>query len=148
MSAPQIPSGMRATVAWTAAGLGTMGLFTAFAAHADVGAITTAWSGMFIRLAHQADLELDKDDALKIAAGVLVGIGGLAAGVKLANTWLAYTGVGTLPAMVCNAGTNGAVTYVIGCSAARVFISSDRGTSVQEMVKAIVRIVFQHGHHA
>ncbi|TAL32255.1 MAG: DUF697 domain-containing protein [Phenylobacterium sp.] len=137
---------MHTTIVVAAGGLGVVGLFGAFTAHADVAVITAAWAGMFVKLGSQAGHSMNKDTCLKVATGVIVGIGGLAAGVKVANTWLAYTGVGTIPAMICNAGTNAGMTYIIGRSAARVFLASDAGTSVEEMIRAIIRLFSPPGH--
>lgn len=141
-----IPAVMRRTVMWTAGGLGVEGLFSAFAAHADLAIITAAWTGMLVTLADQADLNLGKDQALKIATGVVVGIGGMAAGVKAANAFFAYTGVGTLPAMLCNAGTNGTVTYMVGMAAARVFMSEGKDACIEEIIRAIVRMIRPNPH--
>lgn len=148
-SSVKVPTNMRRTIFWTSAGLGAEGLVGVFTAHADVGVITAAWVAMFVTLAHQAGREMDKDQALKIVAGIVVAIGGLAAGVKIANTWLVYTGVGTLPAMLCNLGTNAVMTYIIGMSAARVFLASDRSVTANEMIRAIIRMVrpSHHGYH-
>jgi len=138
---------MKSIVRWAALGLGAEGFFGVFAAHADLGAITAAWITMFIALAAEAGTELDKATAMKIATGIVVGIGGMAAGIKMAEAWLAYTGVGTIPAMLCNAGTNAIMTYMIGNAAARVFVAQDGSACAEEVVKAIMRIVRPTPHH-
>lgn len=135
-----IPSEMHDTIVWACIGLGVVGLFGAFAAHADVAVIVTAWTAMFVKLASQANRSMCKDTALKVASGIIVAMGGIAVGMKVANGWLAFTGVGTIPAMICNAGTNAAMTYVIGRSAARVFLSADAGASVEELIKGILAL--------
>ena len=114
-----IPANMNFTIVFTSLSLGGMGFFTAFAAHADVPMITAAWSTMLLTLAVQAGHKLSKDKALKIAAGILIGVGGLVGGVKLANTYFAYSGVGTIPAMIMNAGANATVTYLVGKAAGK-----------------------------
>lgn len=86
-----IPAKMNATILWTAGSLGGMGLFTAFAAHADIAVITAAWATMFVTLAVQAGHQLEKNKAVKIITGVLLGMGGLAGGMKLATAYFAYT---------------------------------------------------------
>ncbi|MDO8381017.1 DUF697 domain-containing protein [Phenylobacterium sp.] len=141
-----IPSEMHNTVILAALGLGFVGLFGAFQAHADVAVIVAAWATMFVTLARQAGNAMSRDAALKVAAGVIVGIGGMAMGIKVANNWLAYTGVGTIPAMICNAGTNGFVTYIIGRSAARVFLTSDASATVEQMIRGIIRLFLPSGH--
>lgn len=144
--APKIPASMQATIVWTAAGLGGTGFLSVFTGVADIGIITAAWATMFVTLAGKAGRKMDKDKALKIIAGLFMGVGGFAAGVKIVETGLAYTGIGTIPAMVLNAGTNAAMTYVVGRAAAQVFLSRDRATSVKQIAKSIARIAFGHRH--
>lgn len=137
----EIPADMKRTIILYTGGLGVEGFFGVFTPHWDVPIIIGAWTAMFGRLYNQAGTRLDKHTRRKIAAGVFLGIGGIAGGVKVANTTLAYTGVGTGPAMVANAGTNAIVTYLVGYAAARVFLSTDPGTPAREIVKAILALI-------
>jgi hypothetical protein len=106
---------MRWTVIATAAGLGAEGLGSAFLGPgADLMIIATAWAGMIGALAGIADVKLDKITALKIATTILVSFGSFVGGSKLAVQAFAYTGVGTLPALVANGGINAVVTYLTG----------------------------------
>lgn len=139
-----IPDEMHRTIVWASLGLGFTGLFGVFTAHGDLAVIVPAWGAMIWKLSDQACIEFDRDAALKLAGGLAAAIGGLVTGVKVAEAFLAYTGVGTIPAMVCNAGTNAAVTYIVGRSIARVFLASDSGTSVEEMVAAVIRLIHPH----
>jgi hypothetical protein len=141
-----VPSNMRNTVRATALGLGALGIPGAFGAHADLVPITAAWATMLVTLASQAGREMDKDFAFKVAGGVIVAVGGFAAGVKTANTWLAWTGVGTLAAVLCNVGTNAALTYTTGMAAARVFLIEDKSASASDLILAIIRMIRGGGY--
>jgi uncharacterized protein (DUF697 family) len=136
-----VPWKMHLTIIWTAAGLGGVGLFSAFAAHADIAVISAAWTGMLVTLAVQAGHSLSKDGALKIVAGILFAVGGLAGGIKLANTYFAYTGVGTVPAMIVNAGANATLTYIVGKAAAKTFMELETLESAERVVVAIIAIL-------
>ena len=136
-----IPSQMQRTIVGTSVALGCTGLFGTFEPHADTGVIAAAWAAMFGALAAQAGHDITKDMALKIAGGVIVGIGGFMGGVKLANTYFAYTGIATPLAMLVNASANGAVTYIVGRAAARTFLSDDVVHTVEQVVGGIVGIV-------
>lgn len=137
-----IPANMHRTVLWTSCSLGGLGLFSAFAPHADLGVITTAWTAMFVTLAVQTGHKLSKDTALKIVGGILLGVGGIAGGAKLANTYFAYTGIGTIPAMLANAGANATITYLVGKAAAKTFIEMETLESVERIVASILRGLF------
>ncbi|MEJ0027704.1 MAG: hypothetical protein WDN01_16895 [Rhizomicrobium sp.] len=146
----KIPTAMQRTIYWSALALGIEGLFGVFTVHADVPIIVAAWTGMFVKLASQAGRKMDKTTATKVAAGIVVGVGGIASGMRLAETWLAYTGVGTLPAMICNAGTNAVFTYMVGCAIARVFLARDRNAPVATIVREVKKFLLMslgHGVH-
>lgn len=136
-----IPANMNGTILWTAGSLGGVGLFSAFAAHADVAVITGAWATMLVTLAVQAGHSLDKDKALKIVAGVLLGVGGLVGGTKLATTYFAYTGVGTIPAMLANASANATLTYLVGKAAATAFLETETLGTASSIVGSILAII-------
>lgn len=140
-----IPFWMHFTIIGTSIVLGVEGPVGAFAPHVDIGVIIAAWSFMFVALAALAGGQMERDKGLKIAAGLIAAMGGLAMGVKIANAWAAYTGFGTIPAMVCNAGTNALVTYMIGRATAQVFLSEGAGASVDQIINAIMRIIFPWG---
>ncbi len=118
-----------------------MGLFSAFAAHADVPVITAAWATMIVTLAVQAGHSLSKDKALKIVAGILIGVGGIAAGAKIATTYCAYTGVGTIPAMLMNASANATFTYLVGKAAATTFLENKTLGTVASIVSSILGLI-------
>ena len=136
---------MKRTIAATSLGLAGVGVGSAFAAHADLVFITAAWTAMFIKLADQAGKSLEKNQAMKLVAGVLVGVGCFAAGFKLANTALAYTAFGTLPAMVLNASINALMTWLVGRAWAHVLIEGDAEQSVDSLVRAMVAAVLGTG---
>ena len=136
---------MNATILWTSLSLGGLGLFTTFVAHADIGFVSVAWATMFVTLAIQAGHSLSKDTALKIAAGVMIGVGGLAGGIKVANTYFAYTGFGTIPAMLANAGTNATFTYIVGRAAAKTFLSMNALDSVEKIITTILQFLSSVG---
>jgi uncharacterized protein (DUF697 family) len=137
----QLPLDMNATILANSLGLGTVGLFGAFAAHSDLLAITPAWTHMFLRLAKQAGKSMDKETALKVVTGVLMGASALVGGIKLANTYFAYSGVGTVPAIVLNGGVNGLLTWLAGRAWAQIALEEDLGQSVESLVRAVLSIV-------
>ena len=134
----QIPLDMKATILKTTIGLGAVGLFGAFAAHGDIVAVGAAWGHMFAKLAKQAGRRLDSDRALKIASGVLVGASSFLGGMKIANTYLAYTGVGTIPAAAINSGTNGLLTWLVGRGWAQIVLEDDLEQSVDNLVRSLL----------
>lgn len=130
---------MRARILKTSLSLGAVGLPGAFAAHWDMVAIVPAWSTLLYKLAKDAGKQLDKATITKIAGAVAVGVGSALAGVKLANSYFAYSGVGTIPAIGLNMAANGSVTYLMGMSAAKLFLAEDLDESVERIAKAILR---------
>ena len=134
----ELPVRMKATILWSALAAGAVGIPGAFGAHADVPVLLGIWTTLLIRLASQAGESMSKATAAKVAAGVLVGIGGFQAGVKLATTYFAYTGVGTIPAIIVNAGANASLTYIFGRAAGKVFLSNSLQDSAAEVIRAIV----------
>jgi hypothetical protein len=92
-----IPLNMQATILRRSLVAGGIGIPGAFGAHLDVAPLAALWTEMLLRLAGQADQEMEKAKAAKIVAGVLAGIGTFKMGFKAANTYFAYTGVGTIP---------------------------------------------------
>jgi hypothetical protein len=136
-----IPGNMQRSILWTAASLGGVGLFGAFAAHADLIAIAPGWGGLLVKLAQQSGKALDKERALKIATAVILGVGGFAGGIKLATTTLSYTGIGTVPAMLANAGTNAVLTYLFGRAAAHTFLEGDLQESAETLARAILVLI-------
>lgn len=100
---------------------------------------------MFIKLADQAGQSTEKNKAMKLVAGVLVGVGSFAAGNKLANTALAYSAVGTLPAVALNAGINALMTWPMGRAWAHVLLEGDAEQSVDNLVRALVAAVLGTG---
>jgi len=137
----EIPLRMKTTIAWSAASAGAIGIPGAFAAHFDIPVLVGIWSNLLVRLAIQAGRDIEKGVAAKIVAGVLLAIGGFAGGVKLMTTALAYTGVGTVPAIIANSGANATLTYFFGRSVAKVFLSQDHRDSAGAIIAAIVAIM-------
>ncbi len=133
-----IPLRMKWTIGVTATSLGAVGAFSFIAAHADIPVIAGAWGGMFVTLAMQAGRSLEKDTALKVAGGILVVLGGLATGAKVANTYFALTGVGTLPAMLANIGCNAGMTILVGRASAKVFLEAESLESWEKVVNLIL----------
>lgn len=133
-----IPSNMKRSILWTSLGLGGVGLFGAFTAHADLVVIAPAWSALLVTLARQAGGQLDDDKALKVATAVALGVTSFLGGVKLANTYLAYTGVGTIPAALANGTANGVVTYLMGKAAAQTFLQRSVGDTAEDLARYIL----------
>lgn len=133
-----IPLNMQATILRRSLVAGGIGIPGAFGAHLDVAPLAALWTEMLLRLAGQAGQEMEKAKAAKIVAGVLAGIGTFKMGFKAANTYFAYTGIGTVPAIVANASVNGVATYLFGRSCATLFLSSRVGDSVASIVFSIL----------
>jgi uncharacterized protein (DUF697 family) len=137
----ELPFPMKTAIGWSAGLAGAVGVPGAFVAHADVPILVGIWITLLVRLAVLAGKDLDKGKAAKIVAGVLLATGGFAGGVKLMTTAIAYTGVGTVPAVIANAGANATLTYFFGRSTAKVFLSNDHLDSVSAIIAAIVAIM-------
>lgn len=136
---------MKRAILWHSLAAGGVGIPGAFAAHGDLVAITAIGVTLFIQLAVKAGKQMDKATATKIVAGVLAGIGGFAGGVKLANTYFAYTGVGTVPAIVVNAGANAGLTYLFGKAVASTFLAENTEITVEALVRNIILIITGKG---
>lgn len=134
----KLPWRMHQTIIWSSLSTAVAGVPGAFMAHGDVMIIAAIWTTMLIALAKQSGATMEKAKAAKIIAGVLAGIGGFAGGVKLANTYFAYTGVGTVPAMIINAGANAILTYLFGKAVARVFLSDGSERPAEVIIGAIL----------
>ena len=98
-----IPPGMQRIIRKHSLALGGVGVVGAFGAHADIPAITGSWAVMLTELATEANIKLDMEGALKITAALATAVGGVWTGFKLANSYFAYTGVGTPLAVLANA---------------------------------------------
>jgi len=118
-----IPLKMRTKIIWSAVTAGAIGVPGAFGAHADVPLLAGIWATLLVLLAKDAGAELDKAKATKIVAAIFLGISFFGTGFKLANTYFAYTVIGTLPAIIANVGANGSITYLFGKAAARAFLA-------------------------
>jgi uncharacterized protein (DUF697 family) len=132
---------MKTAIVWSATAAGVVGVPGAFGAHADVLALVAIWTALMVRLGILAGKEIEKGVAAKVVAGVLVGIGGFAGGVKLMTTAIAYTGIGTIPAIIVNSSANATLTYYFGRSVARVFLSKDLHDSAGAIITAIVAMM-------
>jgi len=75
---------------------------------------------------------------LKVATGVLAGATSFPGGVKLADSDFALTGVGTVPAIVVNAGLNGVITWPAGRAWAHVVLEEDLEQSVENLVRTLL----------
>lgn len=133
--------GMKTTIFTTSLALGGAGVLGAFAAHSDLIVIAPAWVRMFTRLSQQAGKSLDKARALKITTGVLAGAASLVGGIKLANSYFAWSGVGTLPAVVVNAGMNAVLTWLTGRAWAHIVLEEDDEQGVENLVRALLASV-------
>lgn len=118
-----IPFGMRTRIICSSVTVGAVGIPGALGAHLDVVAIAGIWGNLLLMLGKQAGAEFDKAKATKIVAVILAGVGLFGTGFKLANTYFAYTGIGTIPAVVLNAGANASITYLFGKAVARTFLA-------------------------
>lgn len=137
-----VPMTMRMTVVWTSVGLGVEGLFSSFGGPGvDLLIIAGAWVVMVVRLASQAGHVMSKARARKLCTAIAVSMGGFLGGTKAAITAFAYTGIGTIPAMVANGGLNGVITYVVGIAIAETFLQSDEISSIDALARSIVSIV-------
>lgn len=101
---------------WAAA----VGVPGAFAAHADIPILAGIWAKMIYEIAEDNNIELNEANAIKIAAAIGGAVGIAAVGVKAANTYFAYTGIGSLLAIPLNATANGVGTYLIGDTSAKL----------------------------
>ena len=93
---------------------------------------------MFASISEDAGVHVDRDKLLKIATGVLLGVGGLLGGMKMANTYFAYTGIGTIPAVVANAGMNAVATWLAGRAWGHIVLEEDLEQSVENLVRAMM----------
>jgi len=143
----ELPLRMKTTILWSAAAAGAVGIPGAFLAHADVAVLVGIWTTLLGRLAYLSGEQLEKAKAAKIAAGAIGAIASMTAGVKLGTTYFAYTGVGTVPAIVVNAGANATLTYLFGKSAASIFMSEGTHESVAAIVKSIVALIIGRRPH-
>ena len=91
---------MRDCVLYNSFAAAAVGVPGAFVAHGDVAILTGIWTNMLYNLARHAGCEMDKETALLVAGALIASTGTMLAGMKLANTYFGYTGVGTIPAMV------------------------------------------------
>lgn len=137
----EIPLNMQATIIRRSLAAGGIGIPGAFGAHLDVAPIAVVWTEMLVRLAGQARREMDKAKAAKIVAGVLAGIGIFKVGFKAANTYFAYTGIGTVPAVLANVGVNGVATYLFGRACAQLFLSSRPLDSAESIAMSILGLI-------
>jgi uncharacterized protein (DUF697 family) len=140
MSDPDVGCAGRAATknALIAGGVGIVG---AFGAHADIPFLIGIWVKMTLEIADCMGRKLDKDRAKKLVTGVITGIGGFVGGVKLANTYFAYTGIGTIPAILANVGTNGSLTYIYGKALTRVFASESKEFTIDTLIATIVALI-------
>jgi uncharacterized protein (DUF697 family) len=141
----ELPLKMKATIVRCSMGAAGVGIPGAFAAHGDLVAIGAIWTTMLIRLATHAGENLENSKATKIVAGVFAGIGLFKVGFKLANTYFAFTGVGTLPAMIANASVNGGVTYLFGRASGKLFLSEGFRDSTESIVQNLLSLMIGMG---
>ena len=120
-----IPLGIKTSIIRHSIGGAAIGVPGAFAAHGDVAFLSLLWSKMIYTIADKSGAEMDKKTIFKIAATVGAAAGTASAGVKIANTYFAATGVGTPFAMAANASANGVATYLIGNTAANFILKNN-----------------------
>jgi hypothetical protein len=107
----------------------------------DLGPIVGIWSGLFVALAADESIALDKFTAIKIVTSILASIGLIGFGTKTALTVFAWTGVGTVVAVLLNSSINAAMTFVFGQAVLTVLRSTDKKTSDQELGKAVLSVI-------
>lgn len=127
---------------FAAAAVGVPG---AFAAHGDIPVLTGIWANMIYRLAKHSECPMDMATAARIAGSIAVSMAAMSAGVKAANSYFAYTGVGTLPAIVANAGANGVGTWLVGRACADVMVEKDLERMAEKVIKIVVGVMTGKG---
>ena len=138
-----VPWNVHAKIIWASAGLAFVGVPGAFAAHADIPIITSAWAGLSVYLIDAAGINMDKASILKLVAGVLTAITSFIIGYKTATTAAAYTGIGTVPAIVVNAGLNGIVTYSYGRALFTILIEDKNEKNIRIIIEKTVRLMIE-----
>lgn len=145
----EAPSPQPIILTWTKAA-GLVGIPGAGAAHIDTVAMAGIIAAMTEELAKLYGITLSKQDCLKLAlavakSGVRFGIG-----YKIASYVFFYTGVGTVPAMVCNATVNAALTYSTGHAIATTFAKKDsdkkggdgdNNKDVAELIDNVMKVI-------
>src|SRR4051794_16777769 len=132
---------MRTKIIWSSVTAGAVGIPGAFGAHADVLILIGIWTTLLVLLAKDAGSDLDKAKATKIVAAITVGISFFGTGFKLANTYFAYTVLGTLPAIIANVSANGGITYLFGNAAARTFLAEGASGPAESIGANILAIM-------
>jgi len=127
------------TASASAAAVGVPGAFGG--PGTDLAPIVTIWTALFVALADDEAVHMSERTAIKIVSSVLASIGLIGFGTKTAITVFAWTGVGTVVAVMLNASINAAMTYVFGQAVISVLRATDAKTSEQELGKAILSFI-------
>ncbi|MBI1327531.1 MAG: hypothetical protein GC136_07810 [Alphaproteobacteria bacterium] len=120
--------------AFTNAAVGIPG---ALGGHIDVPFLAGSWAKMIYDVARVADRPMDMGTAVRVGAAVAGGVGTMMTGMKLANSYFAYTGIGTIPAMIINASANGVVTYMVGKSAGDLITEDDPDKLARRIILSV-----------
>lgn len=139
MTSVAIPSNIQKTITNHALGAAAVGVPGAFAAHADLGVLGGIWARMIVRIAEQTDVDIDFKSAAKIAATLGIAIGTIGTGVKAANTYFAWSGVGTPLAILFNSSANGIATNHIGKAVASVMLKDN--VSPEDIIRAALGVL-------
>lgn len=119
-----------------AGGLGAAG---SFAAHSDIILLGGVWTRMIYKLARFHEVPMSWGGASKIAAAISTSALAFTSGFKAANSYFAYTGVGTPAAMAANATVNYSLTYAAGQAASDVF--SKDGPSTGKTIATFITAI-------
>lgn len=137
-----IPFRMKSTItvaAVAAGGVGTIGAF--LGPGGDVPLLAPIWISAAVHLADQAGQPMEKHLATKLVTTLLAGVGSFAGGMKLATTYFTYSGIGTIPGIVVNVGTNGVLTWLALRAMAQVFIEQDLTQSIDNLARSILSVL-------
>lgn len=124
---------------------GAVGVPGSFAAHADVWVLGLVWAGLFTTIADATGTTFTRHERTRIIKGVLAGAAAFIGGMKAATTVIAYTGVGTIPAMLANASINATFTYTFGMALYQVFSSKEKHVTTADLIQAIVVVMLTMG---
>lgn len=121
------------------AGFGIGGAF--LGPQADVPAIIATWVMLMGILAEDAGVEMTRESAIKIVTAVSSGVALALTGIKAGSLVFAWSGIGTVPALILNCGLNATVTFFFGRSVAAAFQATTKVDSVDAFARNILAVV-------
>lgn len=143
-----IPSEMRDLINISTGALGLTGVWGGIAGPgADLPVIIPAWIGMTVGLAGQAELDIDKQTAKKVAMAVCTGAGALMGGTKLAATGIAWLtapltlGWSLVASAAANATLNATFTRAYGRAVAKFFLQTEKIDNIDVMVRVLIALI-------